>query len=134
MKPDGTRFEVYARGIRNTVGFDWDPATKELWFTDNGRDWMGDDTPPDELNRAPSAGMHFGYPWCHGGDVKDPEFGKERPCSDFTPPALKLPAARRGARDAVLHGHGVSRRVPRPDLHRRARLVEPQDRRSDTAS
>jgi glucose/arabinose dehydrogenase len=92
MKPDGTHFEVYARGVRNTVGFDWDPATHELWFTDNGRDWMGDDTPPDELNHAPAAGMHFGFPWCHGGDVKDPEFGKERPCRDFTPPALKLPA------------------------------------------
>jgi glucose/arabinose dehydrogenase len=90
MRPDGTGFEVYARGVRNTVGFDWDPATKELWFTDNGRDRMGDDTPPDELNHAPRAGMHFGYPWCHGGDVKDPEFGRERPCSEFTRPALKL--------------------------------------------
>jgi glucose/arabinose dehydrogenase len=92
MRPDGTQFEVYARGVRNTVGFDWDPATKELWFTDNGRDWMGDDTPPDELNHAPAAGLNFGFPWCHGGDVRDPEFGKERPCRDFTPPALKLPA------------------------------------------
>jgi glucose/arabinose dehydrogenase len=92
MRPDGSGFEVFARGVRNTVGFDWDPATKELWFTDNGRDWMDDDTPPDELNHAPSAGLHFGYPWCHGGDVKDPEFGKERPCSEFVKPALKLPA------------------------------------------
>jgi glucose/arabinose dehydrogenase len=92
MKPDGTLFEVYARGVRNTVGFDWDPATKELWFTDNGRDWMGDDTPPDELDHAPAAGMHFGFPWCHGGDVKDPEFGKERPCSDFTKPAIRFQA------------------------------------------
>jgi glucose/arabinose dehydrogenase len=92
MKPDGTHLEVYARGVRNTVGFDWDPATHELWFTDNGRDWMGDDTPPDELNHATAAGMHFGFPWCHGGDVKDPEFGKERPCSEFTKPALRLQA------------------------------------------
>ena len=92
MKPDGTGFEVFARGVRNTVGFDWDPATKELWFTDNGRDWMDDDTPPDELNHAPAAGMHFGYPWCHGGDVKDPEFGKERPCSDFVRPAARFQA------------------------------------------
>ncbi len=92
MRPDGTGFEVYARGVRNTVGFDWDPATKELWFTDNGRDWMGDDTPPDELDHAPGPGMHFGYPYCHGGDVKDPEFGRERPCSDFVKPALKFPA------------------------------------------
>jgi glucose/arabinose dehydrogenase len=92
MKPDGTLFEVYARGVRNTVGFDWDPATKELWFTDNGRDSMGDDRPPDELNRAPGAGMHFGFPWCHGASVKDPEFGRERRCGEFTPPALELPA------------------------------------------
>ncbi len=92
MRPDGSGFEVFAAGVRNTVGFDWDPATKELWFTDNGRVWMGDDTPPDELNHAPKAGMHFGYPWCHGRDVKDPEFGKERPCSEFTPPAALLPA------------------------------------------
>jgi glucose/arabinose dehydrogenase len=92
MKPDGTHFEVFARGVRNTVGFDWDPATRELWFTDNGRDWMGDDSPPDELNHAPAAGMHFGFPWCHGGDVKDPEFGKERPCSEFTMPALRFQA------------------------------------------
>jgi glucose/arabinose dehydrogenase len=92
MKPDGSGFSVFARGVRNTVGFDWDPATKELWFTDNGRDSMGDDTPPDELNHAPREGMHFGFPWCHGGDVKDPEFGKERPCAEFTKPALKLQA------------------------------------------
>jgi glucose/arabinose dehydrogenase len=92
LKPDGTGFEVFARGVRNTVGFDWDPATKELWFTDNGRDWMGDDQPPDELNHASAAGMHFGFPWCHGDDVKDPEFGKERPCSEFVKPALRFPA------------------------------------------
>ncbi len=92
MHPDGSGFEVYARGVRNTVGFDWDPATKELWFTDNGRDWMGDDTPPDELDHAPAPGMHFGFPWCHGGDVKDPEFGRERPCSDFTKPEVRFPA------------------------------------------
>jgi glucose/arabinose dehydrogenase len=92
MKPDGSHFEVYARGVRNTVGFDWDPATKELWFTDNGRDWMDDDSPPDELNHAPAAGMHFGFPWCHGGDVKDPEFGRERPCSEFVKPAVRFQA------------------------------------------
>ena len=76
--------------MRNTVGFDWDPATKELWFTDNGRDWMGDDAPPDELNHAPRAGLHFGYPYCHGKNLTDPEFGKKRPCSDFTPPEREL--------------------------------------------
>ena len=90
MKPDGTGLEVFARGIRNTVGFDWHPGTKELWFTDNGRDEMGDDVPPDELNHAPKAGLHFGYPYCHGGDIPDPEYGKKRPCSEFVPPAQKL--------------------------------------------
>jgi glucose/arabinose dehydrogenase len=87
LKPDGSRMEVIARGVRNSVGFDWHPVTKELWFTDNGRDMMGDDVPPDELNHAPKAGLHFGYPYCHGGTVADPEFGAKRACADFAPPA-----------------------------------------------
>jgi glucose/arabinose dehydrogenase len=90
MKPDGSGLEVFASGIRNTVGFDWHPVTHELWFTDNGRDNLGDDVPPDELDRAPRKGMHFGFPYCHGGDIKDPEFGSKRACSDFEPPAQKL--------------------------------------------
>ena len=90
IKPDGSARELYASGIRNTVGFDWDPRTKELWFTDNGRDWLGDDKPPDELDHAPKAGMHFGYPYCHGNGIPDPQYGKKRPCSDFTPPAADL--------------------------------------------
>jgi glucose/arabinose dehydrogenase len=92
LKPDGSAMEVFARGIRNSVGFDWDPQTKELWLTDNGRDMLGDDAPPDELNHAPKAGMHFGYPYCHGGDLADPEFGGKRKCSEFTPPAQKFGA------------------------------------------
>jgi glucose/arabinose dehydrogenase len=90
IRPDGSGRQTYARGVRNTVGFDWHPETGVLWFTDNGRDRMGDDVPPDELNRAPDPGLHFGYPYCHGGDVPDPEFGDARPCSEFTPPARKL--------------------------------------------
>ena len=90
MNPDGSGFEVFAHGIRNTVGFSWHPVTKELWFTDNGRDNLGDDVPPDELNRAPKAGLHFGFPYCHGGDIPDPEFGTKRPCGEFTPPVQKL--------------------------------------------
>jgi glucose/arabinose dehydrogenase len=86
------RFEVHASGIRNTVGFDWHPASGELWFTDNGRDMMGDDVPPDELNRAPRAALHFGYPFCHGGDIPDPELGQGKKCSDYVPPARKLGA------------------------------------------
>ncbi len=76
--------------MRNSVGFDWNPASKVLWFTDNGRDWMGDDLPPDELDRAPRAGMDFGFPSCYGDDVPDPEYGNDTDCSQFTPPALEL--------------------------------------------
>jgi glucose/arabinose dehydrogenase len=90
MNPDGTGLEVFARGVRNTVGFDWHPETKTLWFTDNGRDWLGDDVPPDELNHAPRKGLHFGFPYCHGGDISDPEFGKKHACEEFVPPAMKL--------------------------------------------
>jgi glucose/arabinose dehydrogenase len=121
MNPDGTQREVFARGVRNSVGFDWDPKTGTLWFTDNGRDWLGDDAPPCELNHAPRAGMHFGYPYCHGGTIADPEFGAKRPCGDFVAPALNLgphmaplgmrfytgnmfPAAYRGAIFIAEHG------------------------------
>ncbi len=90
MQPDGTELDVFAHGVRNSVGFDWHPVTRELWFTDNGRDMLGDDLPPDELNHAPRAGLHFGFPYCHGGDIPDPEFGRRRPCSAFTPPAMRL--------------------------------------------
>jgi glucose/arabinose dehydrogenase len=82
--------EVYARGVRNSVGFDWDPRTKELWFTDNGRDLMGDDVPADELNHAPRPGMNFGFPYCQQGDVPDPQFGRQHACREFTPPARRL--------------------------------------------
>ena len=92
MKPDGSAVEVFASGVRNTVGFDWHPQTRELWFTDNGRDNMGDDVPRDELNTAGKKGMHFGFPFCHQGDVSDPEFGKARPCTAFQAPARTLDA------------------------------------------
>nr|WP_051647967.1 sorbosone dehydrogenase family protein [Cupriavidus sp. SK-3] len=92
MKPDGSDLQVVARGVRNSVGFDWHPVTRQLWFTDNGRDQLGDDVPDDELNRLTRAGQHFGYPYCHAGSVADPEFGKQRNCSEFEPPAAKLGA------------------------------------------
>jgi glucose/arabinose dehydrogenase len=85
-------FQTYAKGVRNTVGFDWHPQSRELWFTDNGRDWLGDERPADELNRAPRAGLHFGFPHCHQGDLPDPEFGRGRGCAEFEPPARKLGA------------------------------------------
>ncbi|MEJ2343109.1 MAG: sorbosone dehydrogenase family protein [Gemmatimonadales bacterium] len=90
MNPDGSGPEIFAHGVRNSVGFDWHPETGDLWFTDNGRDRLGDDRPPDELNRAPRAGLHFGFPYCHGGDIPDPDFGTERACTEFTPPAQQL--------------------------------------------
>jgi glucose/arabinose dehydrogenase len=92
MNADGSGQEVFARGIRNSVGFTWHPITKELWFTDNGRDYLGDDSPPDELNFAPRAGLDFGFPYCHGRDTKDPEFGKLGDCSRSTPPVQALGA------------------------------------------
>ena len=90
MNADGTEQEVYAHGIRNTVGFAWHPTTKELWFTENGRDMMGDDLPPDELNRAEKKDMNFGYPYCHADNIKDSEYGSQHDCSEFTPPVQKL--------------------------------------------
>ena len=90
MNPDGSDLEVYAHGVRNTVGFDWNPRTNVLWFTDNGRDMLGDNIPPDELNRAPHAGMNFGYPFVHGKDIRDPEYGKGVDLSKFTPPVQEL--------------------------------------------
>lgn len=90
INTDGTGRETYASGVRNSVGFTWHPETDELWFTDNGRDMMGDDLPPCELNRAPRQGLHFGYPYCHGGDVLDPKYGTRRNCANYTPPVQKL--------------------------------------------
>src|SRR3981081_3490701 len=92
IRPDGSDYEVFARGVRNSVGFDWDPRTRELWFTDNGRDMLGDDVPADELNHAPRPEMHFGYPYGPRGDPADPEFGRKRACSEFSPPAVELGA------------------------------------------
>jgi glucose/arabinose dehydrogenase len=89
IRPDGTGYEVVARGVRNSVGFDWHPETKDLWFNDHGRDMLGDDLPSCELNRASWVGQHFGFPYCHQGDTPDPEFGGKRACSEFVPPAWK---------------------------------------------
>lgn len=91
MNADGSDLEIYAHGVRNTVGFDWHPETRELWFTDNGRDGMGDDIPPDELNRAPRRGLHFGFPYRHGTRIPDPTFaGQAQGVRDFVPPEVEL--------------------------------------------
>lgn len=90
MRPDGTGLEIFARGVRNSVGFDWHPKDGTLFFTDNGRDWMGNNTPGDELNRAPKKGMHFGFPYYHAGRFADSEFGKKKQCADFSPPIKEL--------------------------------------------
>jgi glucose/arabinose dehydrogenase len=90
MNQDGSEYEVVARGVRNSVGFDWDPTTHDLWFTDNGRDYLGDHQPPDELNHASKAGLHFGYPYCHGETIPDPEYGNKHACHEFTAPVVTL--------------------------------------------
>ncbi len=88
---NGTSKEEIASGVRNTVGFDFHPMTKELWLTDNGRDWMGDDLPPDELNHLTKVGQDFGFPYCHGKNIPDPEF-KIKKCGEQTPPEVELRA------------------------------------------
>ena len=90
VNPDGSGYEIVARGVRNSVGFDWDPTSHDLWFTDNGRDNLGDNQPPDELNHASKAGLHFGYPYCHGDMISDPEYGSKHACREFTAPAVSL--------------------------------------------
>lgn len=90
MRPDGSGLEVAARGVRMSVGFDWHPETGEMWFTDNNPDWLGDDNPPGEMNILTEIGQHFGYPYCHAGEVADPWYGRERDCSEFVPPTQQL--------------------------------------------
>jgi glucose/arabinose dehydrogenase len=92
MNADGGEHEIIAKGVRNSVGMDWHPQTAELYFNENGRDWLGDDIPPDELNHAKESGLHFGFPYCHGGTIADSKYGKGKSCNDYEPPAWKYPA------------------------------------------
>jgi glucose/arabinose dehydrogenase len=92
LNADGSNLEILARGIRNTVGFDWQPETNALFFNDNGRDHLGDDSPADELNLWTEKGQHFGYPYCHGGDTLDPEFGANKKCADYVAPVWQYKA------------------------------------------
>src|SRR4030095_9369324 len=89
VSADGTGFEYVAHGVRNSVGFDWHPATKELYFSTHARDWLGDDVPSDRLDVASKKGMHFGFPFCHQGDILDPEFGRGRSCGEFAQALIK---------------------------------------------
>jgi len=90
MNPDGSGMETFATGVRNSVGLAFHPENSHLWFTDNGRDMLGDDIPADELNHAPERGMHFGFPFCHQGNLPDEEFGVGKDCHDYSYPAAKL--------------------------------------------
>lgn len=92
LNPDGSDFEILARGIRNSVGFDWQPGTDKLFFTENGRDSLGDDIPPDELNSWSEKGQHFGYPFCHAGTILDPELAGDKKCEQFTAPEWNFKA------------------------------------------
>ena len=134
MNLDGSGAEVIARGVRNTVGFDWHPETKQLYFTDNGRDWMSEDVPEDELNRVTKVGEHFGAPYCLQGNIVDPEFGWGKSCSDFTAPVGLL-----GPHSAALGmrfytGKPVPEGLQERRHHRPPRLVEPLARRSAATS
>lgn len=90
LNPDGSGFEVFAHGVRSSAGFDWRPRTGAMWFTDNGREGLGPDLPPDELNRADMPGLHFGFPYCYGGITADPELGGNQACERYTPPMITL--------------------------------------------
>ncbi len=97
---DGSGMEVIARGVRNTQGFTWHPTTKEMWFTDHGRDWMGDDTPEDELNRMTRTGANFGFPYCHANGVVDKDLKKDKACDNVV-----LPVQTMGPHAAAMGAH-----------------------------
>ena len=126
---DGSGMEIIARGVRNTVGFDWHPVTKELWFTDNGRDWAGNDGPQDELNRIPKGreGANFGFPYCHANGVTDPDVKRPHAVCGRDPACRAARPARRGTRHQVLYRHDVPQGVPEPGVRRAPRLVEPRE-------
>ena len=126
MRADGSAMEVYALGVRNSVGFDWRPESQEMWFTENGRDGMGDDIPPDELNYAPSAGMNFGFPYCHGKDIADPQFGSGAFVRGVCAAGVEFAGACGGGGDAFLCGWNVSGGIPGRNFYRGAWFVESQ--------
>ena len=122
---DGTGREDVALGVRNTVGFDWNPVNKQLYFSDNGRDWMSEDVPEDELNRVTKVGQDFGAPYCYQGNLPDPEFGWGHKCSEFAPPIALTGPHSAGLGLALLHRRHVPEEVQERHLPRPPRLVEP---------
>jgi glucose/arabinose dehydrogenase len=92
MNLDGSKAEIFARGVRNSMGFDWHPQSKEMWFTENGRDWLGDNLPPDELNIVTKKGEHFGFPYCYGQRIPDTTFDAKAECRHFVPATFDFPA------------------------------------------
>jgi len=92
INPDGSQFQILASGIRNTVGFDWEPGSQSLFFNDNGRDYLGDDVPPDELNKWSGSNEHYGFPYCHAGTIPDPELAEDKTCVQFKPPVWRYKA------------------------------------------
>ena len=124
---DGSGMEIVARGVRNTVGFDWHPATKELWFTDNGRDWAGDAGPEDELNRVAKGqeGAFYGFPYCHANGIPDPDIKIPNACAGVTMPAALTGPHSAGPRHQVLHRRHVPEELSERRVHRAARLLEP---------
>src|SRR5262249_12714179 len=126
---DGSGLEIVARGVRNSMGFDWHPITKELWFTDHGRDWAGDDGPEDELNRvtANQLGANFGYPYCHAQGVADPDIKRPNPCAGVIMPAALTGPHACGLRLALLHGQHVPSGIQDPGVHRPSRFLEPHE-------
>ena len=125
VDPKTGNAELVALGVRNSVGGDVDPRTGKYWFTENARDWISDDMPSDKLNMISKIGEHFGYPYCHQGNMPDPKFAMGHKCSEFTPPVRQSRRACGAARHEVLYRRPVSRRVQEQHLHRRARLLEP---------
>jgi glucose/arabinose dehydrogenase len=122
MNLDGSGAEVVALGVRNTVGFDWNPLNKQLYFSDNGRDWRSEDVPEDELNRVTKVGEDFGAPYCYQGNLPDPEFGWGHSCSEFTPPIMLTGPHSAGL--GLLHGQHFPEEVQERDLSRPSRLLE----------
>lgn len=122
---DGTGRETVALGVRNSVGFDWNPVNKQLYFSDNGRDWVSEDVPEDELNRVTKLGEDFGAPYCYQGNLPDPEFGWGRSCSEFVPPILLTGPHSAGLGLPLLYRQYVPEEVQKRHLPRSPRLVEP---------